>query len=138
MVSTRGVGSQAVAIRPRLGTGWETTVDDSRQEVRLQFRLLGLTLPVRRRVPFSDVARVGVMSRESWWSRAGMWPGGDPALVPLGESSRAEMPAKGWRYDIEMTEKGGRTTRVVTLKPSDDAFALADQLRQRVGLPPAS
>ncbi len=117
----RAADSTGLLIRPRLGTGWETMVDEFGREVRLRFKLLGLPLPVSKRVPFSRVTRVGVMARESWWSRAGMWPGGDSALVPFGQSSRADMPNKGWRYDIEMTEKGGRATRVVTLKPSDDA-----------------
>ncbi len=35
-----------MVIRPRLGTGWETTVDDSNQEVRLRFKLFGLPLPI--------------------------------------------------------------------------------------------
>ena len=133
-----GADSTGMIIRPCMGTGWETAVDESRRELRLRFKLLGLPLPVRKRVPFSDVTRVGVMSRESWWSRAGMWPGGDSALVPFGFSSRADMPTRGWRYDIVMTEKGGRTTKVVTLKPSHDAYAMAAELGRRVGLPPAS
>ncbi len=137
MVSAAHAGETGdLVIRPRLGTGWQTTADGARQEVRLRYMLLGVLLPVVRRVPFSRVARLGVVARESWWSRAGMWPGGDSALVPFGFTSRAEMPGKGWRYDIEMTEKGGGTTRLVTLTPSQDAHAVAAQLRHRVGLPP--
>ncbi len=98
--------SPGTVIRPGMGTGWLTTVDGSRQEVQLQLKLLGLPLAVKRRVPFSNVARLGVVCRESWWSRAGMW-------------------------------QGGRTIRIATLKPSDDAYAVAARLREKVGLPAA-
>lgn len=35
-----------------------------------------------------------------------------------------------------MTRKDGRMIKVVSLKPSDDAYAMAAQLRQKLGLPP--
>lgn len=66
-----GVKSQAMVIRPSLGTGWETTVDDSKQAVRMRFKVLGLPLPLTRKIPLSEVGHVAVVCRESWWSRTG-------------------------------------------------------------------
>ena len=38
--------TQLTVIHPRLGTGWETTVNDLTREICLRFRLLGLPLPI--------------------------------------------------------------------------------------------
>jgi hypothetical protein len=131
--------SRLMVIRPRLGTGWEITVDDLTREVRLQVKFLGLALPVKRRIPFSKVAHVAVVCRESWWSRAGGPFGNVQGFIMFGIASgnepREPMPTKGWRYDLLMTEKGGRTTRLEVLKSPDAANGLATQLRRRVGLP---
>jgi hypothetical protein len=127
-----------MVIRPRLGTGWQTTVDDSNQEVRLRFRLFGLPLPINKRVPFSQVAHVAVVCRESWWSRSGTGWSGWAGIILFGMGSpetRPEMPTKGWRYDLLMAEKGGRTTRLEVLKSSDSANDLARELRRSIGLP---
>ncbi len=135
-----GVKSRAMVIRPSLATGWETTVDDLAQEVRMRFKMLGLPLPLTRRVPFSEVGHVRVVCRESWWSRAGGPWGNWQTILAFGVGSvnppREPMPTKGWRYDLLMTRKYSRMIKVVTLKPSDDAYALAAQLRGKVGLPP--
>jgi hypothetical protein len=48
---------------------------------------------------------------------------------------RTPMPTKGWRYDLLMTQKGGRTTRLEVLKSSHAADDLVGQLRGRLGLP---
>jgi hypothetical protein len=152
MVSTaRAPDSQSMVIRPRLGTGWETTVDDLIREVWLRFKLLGLALPIRKRVPFSQVVHVAVVCRESWWSRAGapwgFWQNfimfgvaSLPSRTPMPtEGERFDrpthMPTKGWRYDLLMTQEGGCTTRLEVLKSSHTADDLAGQLRQRIGLP---
>ncbi len=45
------------------------------------------------------------------------------------------MPTKGWRYDLLMTQKGGRTTRLEVLKSPDAANDLVGRLRRRLGLP---
>ena len=143
-----------MVIRPHLGTGWETTVDDLIREVWLRFKLLGLALPGKKSIPFSQVVHVAVVCRESWWSRAGdPWGfvqtlvmfgiGSLPSRTPMPtEGERFDrpthMPTKGWRYDLLMTQKGGRTTRLEVLKSSSIADGLAGQLRQRIGLPSAN
>jgi hypothetical protein len=132
-------GAQAIIIRPGLGTGWETTVDDSKQEVRMRFRVLGLPLPVGKRLSFSEVSHVSVLCRESWWSRTGgflVFPRNLASSGPGTRPDRTPMPTRGWRYDLLMTRKGGRTVKIVTLRPSDAAYDTAAQLRHRVGLPP--
>ena len=131
--------SHVMVMRPRLGTGWESTVNDLTREICLRFRLLGLPLPIKKIMPFSEVAHVSVVSRESWWSRAGPGWSGWSGIILFGmgsPESRSEMPTKGWRYDLLLTtEKGGRTTRLEVLKSLGTANELAGQLRRRVGLP---
>ena len=135
------VDSQVVVIHPGLGTGWETTVSDSTQEMWLRFKILGLPLPIMKRVPFSQVVHVSVVCRESWWSRAGdPWDNAHTTLMfgigSVNESRRpTPMPTKGWRYDLLMTQKGGRTTRLEVLRSSHAADDLVGQLRRRLGLP---
>jgi hypothetical protein len=120
-----------MVIRPRLGTGWQTTVDDSNQEVRLRFKLFGLPLPINKRVPFSQVAHVAVVCRESWWSRTGPYGTFYPELV----NEHEPMPNRGWRYELLMAQKGGRTTRLEVLKSRDTANDLVREFRRRTGLP---
>jgi len=131
--------AQVMVIHPRLGTGWETTVDDLSREIRVRFKLLGLPLPFQKRFPFSEVARVAVVCRDSWWSRAGGPFGNVQSFITLWIGSlnqpREPMPTKGWRYDLLMTQKGGRTTRLEVLKSSHAADDLVGQLRRRLGLP---
>ena len=131
--------AQVMVIHPRLGTGWETTVDDLSREIRVRFKLLGLPLPFQKRFPFSEVARVAVVCRDSWWSRAGGPFGNVQSFIMFGIGSlnqpREPMPTKGWRYDLLMTQKGGRTTRLEVLKSSHAADDLVGQLRRRLGLP---
>ena len=140
MVSAaREVAPQVMVIRPRLGTGWETIVNGLNHEVCLRFNLLGLPLPIKKRIPFSQVVHVAVACRESWWSRAGGPFGNVQNVMMFGMGSlnepREPMPTKGWRYDLLMTQKGGRTSRLEVLKSSHTADDLAGQLRRRIGLP---
>jgi hypothetical protein len=134
--------AQVMVIHPRLGTGWETTVDDLSREIRVRFKLLGLPLPFQKRFPFSEVARVAVVCRDSWWSRAGGPFGNVQSFIMFGIGSlnqpREAMPTKGWRYDLLMTQRGGRTIRLQVLKSSSTADELAGQLRQRIRLPAAN
>ena len=140
--AAREVAPQVMVIRPRLGTGWETTANDSTQEVWLRFKIVGLPLPIKKRVPFSLVVHVAVACRVSWWSRAGGPFGNVQNVMMFGMGSlnepREPMPTKGWRYDLLMTQKGGRTTRLEVLKSSHTADDLAGQLRRRLGLPSVS
>lgn len=143
MVSAaREAALQAMVIHPRLGTGWETTVHDLTREVRLRFKLLGLPLPIKKKILFSEVVHVAVVCRESWWSRAGGPFGNVQGFLMFGIASvnepREPMPTKGWRYDLLMTQKGGRTIRLEVLKSSRAADDLVGQLRHKVGLPPAN
>jgi hypothetical protein len=136
----READAQLLAIHPRLGTGWETTVNDLTREVWLQFKILGLALPMKKRVPFSEVVRVAVVCTESWWSRGRgflVYPRNLASSGPGSRLDRTPMSAKGWRYDLLMTQKGGRTIKIDTVKSSHTADDLAGQLRQRLGLPSA-
>jgi hypothetical protein len=137
--AAREAALQAMVIRPRFGTGWEITVDDLTREVRLRFKLLGLPLPIEKRIPFSEVVHVAVVCRESWWSRAGGPFGNVQGFIMFGIASvnepREPMPTKGWRCDLLMTQKGGCTTRLEVLKSSHAADDLVGQLRRRLGLP---
>jgi len=143
--------TRLMVIRPHLGTGWETTIDDLTREVRLRFKCFGLALPIGKAIPFSEVAHVTVVCRESWWSRAGdpwgFWQNlfmfhvaSLPQRTPMPtEGDRFDrptyMPTKGWRYDLLMTQKGGHTTKLEVLKSSRTADELVAQLRRRLGLP---
>jgi len=124
-----------MVIRPHLGTGWETTVDDLIREVWLRFKLLGLALPGKKSIPFSEVAHVAMVCRESWWSRGieGTWIL-HGAWGPGTRVERTPMPTKGWRYDLLLTERGGRTHKIETLKSLHTANELAGRLRRKLGL----
>lgn len=127
-----------MVIQPHLGTGWETTVNDLTREIRMQFKFLGLELPVRRKIPFSDVVHVAVVCR-SWWSFAvgfaygGLWRN-TGAFGVGSDREPTPMPTIGWRYDLLMTQKGGRTVRIDSVKSSDAADELSGRLRRRLGL----
>jgi hypothetical protein len=142
MVSAaREAALQAMVIHPRLGTGWETTVHDLTREVRLRFKLLGLPLPIKKRIPFSEVVHVAVVCRESWWSRAGgflVYPWNLASAGPGTRLDRTPMSTAGWRYDLLMTQEGGRTIRLEVLKSSRAADDLVGQLRHRLGFPYAN
>jgi len=136
--AAREVDPQVTVIRPRLGTGWETTIDDSNREVRLRFRLFGLALPVKRTIPFSEVVHLAVVLTESYWSRGRgflVYPRNLASAGPGTRLDRTPQSTAGWRYDLLMTQKGGRTIRIDRVKSSDAADELAGQLRQRLGLP---
>jgi hypothetical protein len=137
----READAQLLAIRPRLGTGWETTVNDLTREVCLRFKLLGLALPVKKRIPFSQVVHVAVVCRESWWSRGRgflVYPWNLASSGPGSRVDRTPMSTKGWGYDLLMTQKGGRTIKIETLKSSHTADDLVGQFRRRLGLPSAN
>ena len=138
MVSTaRGVDPQVMVIRPRLGTGWDTTFDDLTREVRLQFGLFGLALPVKRTIPFSEVVHLAVVLTESYWSRGRgflVYPRNLASAGPGTRLDRTPQSTAGWWYDLLMTQKGGRTVRIDRVKSPDGADELAGRLRRRLGL----
>ena len=129
--------SRRMIIRPHLGIGWQTTSDQAHREVTMQLRLFRVALPIKRRIPYSEVVRVAAVSRDSWWSWSLVpisgWFG--HSLVGGGRGERTEMPGKGWRYDILMTLKGGKTIKIETVKSTHTAKEMEQQLRHRVGLP---
>jgi hypothetical protein len=137
MVSTaRAPDSQSMVIRPRLGTGWEITVDDQTREVCLRFKVLGLPLPVKKRIPFSDVVHLAVVLTYSWWSRGRgflVYPWNLGSSGPGSRLDRTPMSTTGWGYDLLMTQKGGRTVKIETLKSSHAADELAGHLRRKLG-----
>jgi hypothetical protein len=44
------------------------------------------------------------------------------------------MPTKGWRYDILMTLKAGKTVKIDTVKSSQTAKDTEQRLRRMLGL----
>ncbi len=125
-------------IRPHLGIGWQTIVDQAHGEVTMQYRLFCLGLPFKRRIPHSDVVRVAAISRESWWSRAGGYLVFPRNLASSGVGTRVDrtpMPTKGWRYDILMTLKSGKTIKIETVKSLHTAKEMELLLRAILGLP---
>jgi hypothetical protein len=134
----RAADSRLMVIGPRLGTGWEITVNDLTREVRLQFKLLGLALPIGRKIPFLDVVHIGVVCKSLWSCAVGFAYGGlwrNSGMFGVGSDREpTPMPTIGWRYDVLMTQKGGRAIRIERLKSSQAADELAGKLRQRLGL----
>ncbi|GAG30268.1 unnamed protein product, partial [marine sediment metagenome] len=57
------VDAERVTFRPRLGTGWETVLNHMDREITMQFKVIGLRLPLKRRVPYSEVVRIGSVSK---------------------------------------------------------------------------
>jgi hypothetical protein len=117
-------------VRPHLGVGWQTIADQVHQEVTMQIRLFCLRLPIKRRIHYSEVAHVSVMSRVSWWwaptERWESWMQSPRSVT--------EMPTKGWRYDILMTLRGGKTIKIETATSIAVANEMERQLRQTIGL----
>lgn len=137
MSAAHEVNPQVIVIHPFLGTGWEIAVDDSTREVRLQLKLLGLALPVKRSVPFSEVVHLAVVLTESYWSRGRgflVYPRNLASSGPGTRLDRTPWSTAGWRYDLLMTQRGGRTIRIGRVKSSPVADELAGQLRRRLGL----
>ncbi len=127
-----------MTIRPHLGIGWQTTVDRASSEVAMQLRLFRWGLPIRRRIARAEVVRIAAVSRESWWSRAGGYMVFPRNLASSGEGTRPDrmpMPTKGWRYDILMTLKAGKTIKIDTVKSPQIAKDLERRLRGLLGLP---
>jgi len=126
-------------IGPQKGTGWEAVVSGTDRQVRMHFKFLGLDLPVRRRIPYSEVVRVATICREAWWSRAltpisGSF--GRGVISGGGRPERTVMPSRGWRYDVVMTLKGGQTIKVKTVDSPDAAAGIELQLKRMTGLRP--
>jgi hypothetical protein len=97
----------------------------------MQLRLFCLRLPIKRRIQYSQVANISGVSRESWWAApTERWESDlqNPKSV-------TEMPTRGWRYDILMALRGGRTVKIETVTSLDVAREIEQQLRQRIGLP---
>jgi len=124
-------------IHPHRETGWETVVSGTDREINMRLKFLHLDLPLRRRIPYSEVVRVATICREAWWSRAltpisgsfgrGVTSGG-------GRPERTVMPSKGWRYDVSLTLKGGKTVKIKTVDSPDIAADIELQLKREVGL----
>jgi len=122
-----------ITIYPHWGTGWLTVFHQIRQQITMQFCILWFKLPLRRKVPYSQIEKVSSYC----WSSASAGGGGWLAILLLRMGSpraRREMPTKGWRYDILMTVKGGETIKIGT----DDSLDVADEIerecRRRLGL----
>jgi hypothetical protein len=126
-----------MTISPHFGFGWQTSIPHQDGEVTRQLRLFSLGLPIKQRIAHSDVVRVSSVCRESWWSRTGGFLVFPRNLASSGEGTRLDrtpMPTKGWRYDILMALKGGKTMKVETVKSPDAAKEVEQQLRRRLGL----
>lgn len=136
------IDSEKVILRPHGRTGRETVLNQMDRQIAIQLKVVGLRLPLKRRVPYAQVVRVASVCRESWWSRygtgGGNWPvfpgpGGGPLIIT--NPSRLPMPDKGWRYDILLTVERGKTTKIGTVKSAVLADEVERECRERLGLP---
>jgi hypothetical protein len=118
-----------ITIHPQWGTGWSTVLDQTRQEMTMQPCILGLKLPLRRRVPYAQIGRISSVCRETWWSRIWLAHGiGNPEEL-------SPMPNKGWVYDLLLTVKGSRKPiEIGTVKSPNTASNLVEECRRRLGL----
>ena len=123
------VESHSITIRPHLGTGWETVLNQMDQEIIMQLKVLGLRLPLRRRVSYAQVGQISTICRETWWSR--IW-----LAHSIGNPKEpSPMPNKGWVYDLLVTVKGSRKPiRIGAVKAPDTASNLVEECRRRLGL----
>jgi len=112
-----------IVLRPHGRTGWETVLNQMDRQIAMQLKVVGLRLPLKRRVRYGQVVRVASVCRESWWSRygtgGGNWPvfpgqGSGPLIIT--NPSRLPMPDEGWRYDILLTVERGKTIKIGTVK----------------------
>ena len=97
----------------------------------MQLQSFCVRLPIKLRIPYSQVADVAAVSREGWWSRVGA--AGDFHAEEIGE--HPQMPTRGWRHDILMTLRGGKTVKIKTVNSLGAAREIEQQLRHRLGLP---
>ena len=119
-----------MTIRPHLGIGWQTTIDQADREVTMQLRLFCVSLPIKRKIPYSQVVGVASICREAWWSRIP-----DGHFYPELTQEHTPMPTRGWRNDILMTLRGGKTVKIETVTSLDVAREIEQELRQMIGLP---
>ena len=131
------VDASTVTVHPRLGTGWEITLNQIDRQISMQLKVFWIRLPLKRRIPYSLIERVGTVCRDSWRSRKDQalpgWVG--IAFFGIGSfSTRTEMPTEGWRYDVLVTSKGGKTVKLATVKDPDTANGIEQKLRQRFGI----
>jgi len=118
-----------IIIHPQWGTGWQTVLDQRSQEITMQLCILGLKLPLRRKLPYSQVRHIATVSRETWWSRVWL----EHSIANPQE--RSPMPHRGWVYDILMTVKGGKKPiKIGTVKSPDIASEIEREVKQRLGL----
>lgn len=132
------IDGDRVRLAPHLRTGWETVFNDVTRDMTMRLRVLGPGLPIRRRISYTQVVRVATACRTTWWAYAGE-RGGRLRIAPgfiTGPTNVPMVPGKGWRYDLLVTVKGGKTIRAGTLKSSAVADALQRELRKRLGLAP--
>ena len=124
-----------MTIYPHLGIGWQTTVDQVHREVTMQLRLFCVKLPIKRRIPYSDVVHVAVACREAWWTER-KTPRGIPQDSFMSSTDgRGPLTTWGWRHDILMTLTGGTTIKIETVRSPRTAKEIEKQLRHRIGLP---
>jgi len=123
------VEADRINIYPHWGTGWQTVLDQMSQQITMRPCILGLKLPLRRRVSYAQVGQISTVCRETWWSR--IW-----LAHSIGNPEEpSPMPNKGWMYDLLMTVKGSRKPiEIGTVKSPDTASNLAEECRQRLGL----
>jgi len=120
---------------PSWGTGWEKILDHMDQQITMQLKVIGLILPLKRQFPYSQVVRVGKVSRQAWWSIGVV---GSPkqvirAIFSAGTVHLERMSGKGHIYDIWVTVKGGKTIKLRAATP-DMANEIERECKQRLGL----
>jgi hypothetical protein len=121
-----------ITIHPHWGTGWQTVLNHPRQEIVMQPCFLWFKLPLRRKVPYSQVAQVATACKQVRNPIDTLF-----ALYAMRDMYTPEtrMPIRERRYDILMAVKGGKKfIKLGTLKSPDTASNLVEECRRRLGL----
>ena len=129
------VNDYRMTVYPHLGIGWQATVDQVHRDVTMRLRLFCISLPIKRRIPYSDVVHVAVACREAWWTERKCPPGMPQDSFMSSTDGVGPLTTWGWRHDILMTLTGGRTIKIETVRSPRTAKEIERQLRHRIGLP---
>jgi len=110
------------------------------QQITMQFKAIGLRLPVKRRFSYSQVTQINRFSRQAWWSHGIL--GKVTSINPLHiyetisamyDSERTPMPLRGFRYYIVVIIRGGKAIRLGPVNSLDVAKEIEQQCQQRFG-----
>ena len=129
-----------IILRPHGLAGWVTVLNHADREITMQFRILGVRLPLRRRIPYSEVVRVVLTSRALGVTRTGSRHGRREirgSLAGLISWGREEMADRGAAHDLMVTIRGGMTLKIGPIFGATVAKDVETRFRHKLGLPEA-